>query len=62
MSTCQWIDGDPLGPDWDYCGKPAMAPGAPWCREHYERVYQFDRHAASKRRINPTSPTSRKAA
>jgi hypothetical protein len=50
MTKCQWIDGDPLQPGWDYCGKPVMQPGMAWCREHYERVYQFERNAANTAR------------
>lgn len=65
MSKCQWIDGDPLKPGWEFCGEQTMAPGAPWCRAHYERVYQFERRPTAKRsfrRTRPTRPTDQKAA
>lgn len=36
---CAWIDGDPSGDDWSYCGQP-VEPERPYCLAHCERAYR----------------------
>ncbi len=46
--TCQWIEGDPREPGWEFCGEPTMDGDMPWCYPHYVRVYQVDGYAAAR--------------
>lgn len=36
--TCKWPHGDPLTPDFGFCGNPAQ-PGSPYCPTHHRRAY-----------------------
>jgi Uncharacterized protein conserved in bacteria len=44
-STCKWPVGDPLQPDFRFCGGPS-ADGSPYCTHHHARAY----HPADGRR------------
>ena len=37
--SCKWPMGDPLSPDFHFCGKSAAA-GIPYCTEHSQLAYQ----------------------
>lgn len=37
--SCKWPIGDPLSPDFHFCGKCA-APGIPYCASHAQLAYQ----------------------
>lgn len=37
--SCKWPVGDPLSPDFHFCGKSA-APSIPYCTDHAQLAYQ----------------------
>ena len=44
--SCKWPVGDPLSPDFHFCGKCA-SPGMPYCTEHAALAYQPKRARSS---------------
>lgn len=44
--SCKWPVGDPLSPDFHFCGKPACT-GMPYCTNHAQLAYQPKRSKSS---------------
>lgn len=39
-TRCRWPIGDPLEPDFHFCGRPKPIDGLPYCDEHCRQAYQ----------------------
>ena len=42
IDTCRWPFGDPVDPDFHYCGEPPLV-GRPYCEMHDTQSYQAAR-------------------
>jgi GcrA cell cycle regulator len=49
MHTCRFPHGDPLSPDFFYCGNPTLLP-FPYCKAHTRIAYLTAAQARANRR------------
>ena len=52
-SMCKWPLGDPMSPDFRYCGAKSPLGGAPYCDSHAKVAYQptMDRRARDRKHV-----------
>jgi hypothetical protein len=57
--TCQFPEGDPLDPSFQFCGQPGARPGLPYCPEHAAIVYRKERVRPRLKKSQPAPRTDR---